>query len=459
MKKMRSAHTMDMTVGNISGLLVQFAIPLLAGNLFQLLYNTVDSVVVGRYVGKEALAAVGSTTPVINTLVGFFMGMAVGAGVVISQYFGAKDDRHLHEAIHTTMLATLILGVAFTFIGIGLTPFFLKMMSTPADVAGPAATYLEIYFAGILGLMIYNMGAGILRAVGDSAHPFYYLIVSSALNVVWDLQFVIQFHMGVAGVAYATILSQFISAILVMITLMRSKENYRFVIRDMKINWHMLGRIVGLGLPSGVQQAVTSFANIFVQGYINRFGSSFMAGWASYGKIDQFVLLPMQSMGMAVTTFVGQNIGAGKFKRVKSGINASLLLACLSTVVLTIPVFIWARPMISLFNTDAEVLNYGVMFMRLNAAFYVLCCANTVYGGALRGAGDATGPMVIMLSSFVVFRQIYLFVVSHITTSYYPIAVAYPVGWALCSFLMFIYFKQGKWLTNAKKIVKPAEES
>ena len=329
--------TTDMTSGDITGLLIQFSLPLLAGNLFQQLYNTVDSIVVGNYVGKEALAAIGSTTSLINTLVGFFLGLAAGAGVVISQYFGAHDLINLKKTVHTMTAGTLLLGVVFTIVGIAASPFMLRLMATPDDVISDASVYLRIYFEGVLALMIYNAGSGILRAVGDSKRPLYFLIVSSLINVVLDLVFVIQFHWGIAGAAYATIIAETISAVMVLFVLVRTKECYKVQISDLHIDRVILRRILSVGLPAGIQQAVTSFSNVFVQAYINNFGSSCMAGWASYGKIDQFAILPMQSLSLASTTFVGQNFGAHNIRRVKRGITISLILSAAVTGLLVIP--------------------------------------------------------------------------------------------------------------------------
>ncbi len=432
--------TRDMTSGFIYKHIVIFSLPLLAGNIFQLLYNTVDSFVVGNYVGKEALAAIGSTTPLINTLVGFFMGISTGGGVVIAQHFGAGNIVRLKKTVHTMIAATFILGLLFTALGIAFTPFMLRLMSTPDDVFASSAEYLKIYFAGLEGLMLYNMGSGILRAVGDSKRPVYFLVLTSILNVVLDLFFVLVLKTGIAGVAYATIISEAVSAILILAVLFTSKECCKISIKELKIDLKELKKVLKVGLPGGIQMAITSFSNVFVQGYINHFGSSCMAGWASYGKIDQFAILPMQSISMASTTFVGQNFGAHKLDRVRRGVNVSLILSCAVTAILALPLMFFSRPLTALFNKDAEVIYYGSYFLRANSLFYILCCVNQIYAGSLRGLGNATVPMFIMLGSFVVFRQIYLFVITHITTAFFPVAVAYPVGWVLCSAIMTIYY-------------------
>jgi len=434
--------TTDMTSGDITGLLVRFSLPLLAGNLFQQLYNTVDSIVVGNYVGKEALAAIGSTTSLINTLVGFFLGLAAGAGVVISQFFGAHDLINLKKTVHTMTAGTLLLGVVFTIVGIAASPFMLRLMATPEDVISDASVYLRIYFEGVLALMIYNAGSGILRAVGDSKRPLYFLIVSSLINVVLDLVFVMKFHWGIAGAAYATIIAETVSAVMVLFVLLHTKECYKVRIPELHIDRIILRRILAVGLPAGIQQAVTSFSNVFVQAYINGFGSSCMAGWASYGKIDQFAILPMQSVSLASTTFVGQNFGACNIRRVKRGITVSLILSAAVTGFLVIPLVVFARQLVSMFNREDQVLYYGIYFLRVSSPFYVLCCINQIYAGALRGLGDAAAPMGIMIGSFVVFRQAYLFFVTHLTTSFYPVSVAYPVGWVVCSAVMFLHYRR-----------------
>ena len=445
MQNQSKTKTMDMTGGSISKLLIAFAIPLLMGNLFQQLYNTVDSLVVGNFVGKEALAAVGSTTPIINTLVMFFGGVAVGASVIISRYFGAHDDEKLHTAIETTMALTFVSSILCTVLGIYIAPALLRFMDTPEDVLPEAATYLKIYFAGVSGLLIYNMTSGILRAVGDTKRPLYFLILSSIMNIVLDLIFVIYFHMGIAGVAYATIISQFVSSILVLTILTRSTENYRFVWKDLCFNKMMLSQICKVGFPVGLQQAVTSFSNVYVQSYINSFGSSCMAGWSSYVKIDSFLMLPLQSMSQASTTFASQNIGAKNVKRVKDGTKTALLLSSAVIFVLAAILWIFAPQMTALFNQDPEVIYYGTLFLRLCVFAVVLCCPNQIYAGTLRGAGDAKNPMYIMLFSFVVFRQIYLYLVNRFAYSPYTIGFGYPAGWLLCTILMTVCYRFSGW--------------
>ena len=437
--------TRDMTQGTIWKHLLAFALPLMIGNLFQQLYNTVDSIVVGQFVSKQALAAVGSTTSIINMLVGFFSGVSVGAGVIISQRFGAKDPEGVHKAVHTTISLTLIIGLIGTVVGIVLAPIMLTLMKTPQDVFVEAKAYLQIYFGGISGLMLYNMGSGILRAVGDSRRPLYFLVFSSCVNIVLDLLFVLGFHMGVEGVAYATIIAQFSSAALIYFTLYRTHDVHRFQPKKLRIYPEMVRSIIRVGLPAGLQQALTSFSNVFVQGYINSFGTNCVAGWSCYHRIDQFILLPMQSISMASTTFVGQNIGHRDLERTEKGIRTAVMLSIVVTGILIGLVVIFCAPLIKIFNDDPGVVEYGVMFIRLISPFYLIICFNQIYAGALRGAGDAKAPMFIMLFSFVLFRQLYLAIGTQFINTEWFVGLGYPAGWAMCSTLQLLYYYKSKW--------------
>lgn len=430
----------DMTSGNIVRHIFSFALPLLVGNIFQQLYNTVDTWVVGNFVSNEAFSAVGTVGPIINMLIGFFMGLSAGAGVVISQYYGAKREEDVSRAVHTSVVMTLIIGVIFTFIGIGMTPIMLRLMKTPPEVLPESSAYLTIYFSGLMGLMLYNIGSGILRAVGDSQRPFYFLVVCAILNTVLDLLFVLVFHMGVEGVALATILSQGVSAILVMITLLRTGGCIRLSVKKLRLHFDMLSKIVRVGIPAALQMAVTAFSNIFVQSYINFFGADCMSGWTAYAKVDQLLFLPMQSISLASTTFVGQNLGRNQPERARQGVSVALKMALCATVIMMIPLLIFAAPIVGFFNDKPQVIEYGAMLLRWMSPFYVLCCFNQIYSGALRGAGNTKAPTIIMLSSFVLFRQIYLYVMSGICNEIIPIAMSYPAGWLLCSSLTTLYY-------------------
>ena len=436
-------YDVDMTQGSTTGHLIRFALPLLAGNLFQQLYNMVDTWVVGNFVSNEAFSAVGTVGPIINTLIGFFLGMSSGAGVVISQYYGAHRPEKVHQAVHTAILLTLLLGVVFTGAGIAMTPLMLDLMKTPAEVAPDQTTYLTIYFAGIMGLLLYNMGSGILQAAGDSRRPFYFLVVSAVVNTALDLLFVLQFGMGVEGVAYATIIAQAVSAILTMIVLVRYDGSIRLELRKLRFHWDMLKKIVSVGIPAALQMAITAFSNVFVQGYINHFGADCMSGWTAYTKIDQLMFLPMQSLALSATTFVGQNLGAGDTPRAQQGVRRALGISLAVTAVLMVPVLVFAPQLTAFFNRKAEVVAYGTLLLRYISPFYLLCCINQIYSGALRGAGNSQVPMVIMLGSFVVFRQIYLYIVSHfITNTLLPLAMGYPAGWLVCSAATLLYYRR-----------------
>ena len=437
----KHGQTRDLTTGSIIRQLLMFSLPLMLGNVFQMLYNTVDVIVVGNFVGKEALAAVGSTTVIVNMQVFFFNGFSIGAGVVIAYYFGADDHKMLHASIETTMALTLIICVLFTGIGIAGVKPMLRLMSTPEDVFPQATTYLTIYFAGISGLLIYNMGSGILRAVGNTFIPLLFLILTSILNIFLDLLFVLAFHGGIAGVGYATILSQFLSAVFILILLTRTKEVYRLRWKELHIHKMLMRRIFSVGLPAGIQSVLTAFSNVFVQSYINAFGSDCMAGWSCYNKLDQFIMLPMQSFSMAATSFVSQNIGAKKQKRAYDGTWQCILLTLGVSAVLAAGLFIFARPAVRLFTGEESVISFGVLFLKTNIFFFLFNCINHVLAGALRGRGDARGPMIIMLSTFVAVRQIYLFVLTHyVANTPRLVGFGYPVGWMTCMVAELLYY-------------------
>ncbi|MBQ5869713.1 MAG: MATE family efflux transporter [Lachnospiraceae bacterium] len=451
MSNIKKTKTLDMTEGNIAKLLITFAIPLLLGNIFQYLYNTVDSLVVGNFVGKEALAAVGSTTYIINTLVMFFGGISVGASVIISRYFGAHDDETLHRAIETTMALTFIGSVLCTVAGIALSPLLLRFMDTPEDVLPSSSVYLRIYFGGITGLMVYNMGSGILRAVGDTKRPLYFLIFSSIMNIILDLLFVVVFSLGIAGVAYATVLAQMISAVLVLMLLTKTKEKYRLIWKDLRVDMQLTKEILSVGFPVGLQQAVTSFSNVYVQSYINSFGSAGMAGWSSFTKIDSFLALPLQSIAQAITTFAGQNVGAKNLSRVKDGVKTALKISVPLIFVMACFLYVFAPQLVSLFNRDPEVVYYGTLFMRLCVMVVPVTCLTQIFSGTMRGAGSAKIPMYIMLTSYVVFRQIYLFIMSSLAHSPYTIGFGYSAGWILCALLTTLAYKFSGWEKRAIK--------
>ena len=433
----------DMTQGSIVKHIIMFSLPLLLGNVFQQLYNTVDTWVVGNYVSNEAYSAVGSVGPIVNVLIGIFLGLSSGAGVVISQFYGARRFDKVQDTVHTCIAVTVILSVVFTIAGIATTPLMLNMMDTPEEVYPEAQKYLIIYFAGVSGLLFYNMGSGILRAVGDSKRPFIFLVVSAVLNTVLDLVFVLGLKMGVEGVAYATIIAQGISAILVMLTLMTSEGCIKVIFRKIKLHLEQLKLILKVGTPAAIQFAITAFSNVFVQSYINYFGADCMSGWTTYTKLDQFMFLPMQSVAVAATTFVGQNLGTGNVKRAKEGVKKTYIMSLICTAVILVPLMVFAAPASAFFNDKPEVIEYSTLLLHWMSPFYLTCCMNQVYAAALRGAGNSKIPMLIMLGSFVLFRQTYLFIMANfIANEIIPIAMGYPAGWIICSVATYIYYKK-----------------
>ena len=436
----KKSAVVDMTHGPIARHLIYFCLPLLIGNVFQLLYNTVDTLVVGNFVSTQALAAVGSTGSIINMVVLFFNGFSIGGGVVIGQAYGAKDFDRLHRSIETTMAMTFIASVILTIFSVLMVPVMLTWMATPADVVAAATVYLRIYFAGLPGLLVYNMGSGILRAVGDTKRPLYFLILTSILNIVLDLVFVLIFKMGIAGVAIATILSELISAMAVLYLLLKTDDIYKLTLSDLRLDKDIFQRIVAIGLPAGFQSMITGFSNIFVQAYVNRLGTAAMAGWSCYGKLDMFVFLPIQSMAQASTTFVSQNIGAGQEDRANDGTARAMQLIFAITFAIAAVLFIIAPQATGFFSKDADVISYGVLFLRMNVFFIVLNAVNHVLAGALRGRGDAKGPMLIMITCFVILRQIYLFVATRIAYNPYVVGFGYPVGWTTCCIAEIAYY-------------------
>ena len=454
----KKKETVDMTEGNILSHLITFAIPLLIGNLFQQMYNMVDTWVVGNFASNEAFAAVGSLGPAVNMVIGFFIGLSSGAGIVVSQYYGAGKYDKVKETVHTAALLTIICSVIMTAVGILLIPTILNMMNTPKEVWPEAEAYLMIYFSGVTGLVVYNIGSGILRAVGDSKRPLYFLIVTTVLNTLLDIILVKPFgEMGraAAGVALATIIAQGVSAVLVIVTLLRTKTSIRLIPKELKMNTSILIKIFKVGVPSGLQMLVTSFSNVFVQSYINNFQADYMSGWTAYNKLDALLFLPMQSFGLSATTFVGQNLGKNQIKRARKGSNIALLAAVVTTAVLMVPILIFPEALVAFFNDKKEVVDIGAMLLRYITPFYILCAVNQVYSAALRGSGNSRTPMIIMLSSFVGFRQLYLFFM----TKWFPddfliVALSYPAGWLLCSLLTFIYYK----MTPLKSKLMDADE-
>ena len=438
----------DLINGKIWKAILWFSIPMLVGNLFQQLYNTVDSYVVGNFVSSGALAAVGQSTPIINTLVGFFTGLATGAGVVIAQYFGGNRLNKMKKAIHTSIALTLILCVLFTILGIGLSKQILILIGSPDSVMAPASLYLRIYFGGISFVCIYNMGSGILRAVGDSKTPLYYLIVASIINIILDFVFVLYFHMGVAGAGWATFIAQGISALLVMIKLVFSKEIYKVEFKDISIDMPILKKIIEIGIPTALQQSIVSFSNVIVQSYINSFGANAVAGYTSYVKIDGFLQLPIQSFAMAITTFTGQNIGAHAIDRVKKGLRTTMAMTFGVTTIGVLIIYIFGEQLVGIFSSDPEVIKYGYLMARIFAAGYLTLPVIQIISGALRGVGLSNIPMYFMVGTFVFLRQIYLAIAVPLTHNIGIVFAGWPVTWVTCMIGLLIYYFRVHWLDH-----------
>lgn len=439
-----------MTRGSIWKRMLFFTLPLLLGNLFQQLYNTADSLIVGNFLGSSALAAVSSSGSLIFMLIGFLSGISSGAGVIVSKYFGAKDDGNLHLAVHTTVAFGLMSGLVLTVIGVLLSPKILMWMGTPKSVMPESIRYLQIYFSGSMGFVMYNIFVGILQAIGDSKHPLYYLIISSILNIVLDILFIGKFNMGVGGAALATIISQVFSAILCLIQLIKTNENYRVKISSIGFNKNILREIIRVGLPSGVQNSIIAFANVIVQSYINFFGEMAMAGYGAYSKIEGFAFLPINSFTMAMTTFVSQNLGAKEIERAKKGARFGILITVFLAELIGVIIFLFAPRFISAFDSTPEVVRFGVENARIATLFYFLLAFSHSIASILRGAGKAIVPMIIMISIWCVIRVIFLTIAIPLTQSIYMIYIVYPLTWGLSSIIFLIYYKKAKWLENIK---------
>lgn len=444
-------ESLRMTEGSISRKIILFAIPLFLGNLFQQLYNTADSLIVGNFLGSNALAAVSSSGNLIFLLIGFISGISMGAGVVIARYYGAKQQDYLQRAVHTTVAFGLLSGVLLTVVGMYFAPKILVLMGTPKDVLPESITYFRIYFAGSIGVVMYNIFVGILQSVGDSRHPLIYLIISSCINVVLDIFFIAGLHMGVGSAALATAISQFVSAILCMVHLMRVKEEYRLELRAVRFDKLMLKQIIENGVPSGFQNSVISIANVFVQSNINAFGKLAMAGCGSYSKIEGFAFLPVTCFSMALTTFVSQNLGAKQYDRAKKGAKFGVVCSVLIAEIIGIIIYMTAPTCIAAFNSDPGVLHYGVMQAKVASMFYCLLSFSHCIAAVLRGSGNASAPMYVMLCDWCIFRVAYIAVAVRLLHDIRVVFWAYPLTWSISSVIFLVMFLRGKWIYGFEK--------
>ena len=446
MKKRQSTNQVIMTEGVIWKQLLAFSLPLLAGNLFQQLYNTVDSVVVGNFIGSDALAAVGSSNSLINLIIGMFMGIGTGAGVIISQYYGARDEEKLHWAVHTSMALSLVGGVILIVVGVFTSPLILNWMGTPEGVMPSSVAYLRIFFCGSLFNLVYNMGAGILRAVGDAKRPLYFLCVSSVVNIVLDLVFVVVFGMGTEGVGYATVIAQAVSSVLIVRALIKTDDIYRLIPEKIRIDKRMMVRILKLGIPSGIQQSIISLSNVIVQANVNSFGSAAMAGFGAYSKVDGFAMLPLQSFCMAATTFTGQNIGAKKPKRVKQGVYQGIAISMAYTAVISVILYLNAEHILKIFSPDAQVIAYGYSTMLILLPFYWTLAIHQILMGSIRGSGRTMVSMLIGVGNMCILRMIYINLLVPFLPSFGAVMWCYPITWITTMLMDCIYTLKARWI-------------
>ena len=440
-----------MTEGSIQKHLISFAVPLFLGNLFQQLYNTADSLIVGNFLGSEALASVSSSSHLIFLMIGFFNGIAIGGGVVSANYFGARNKEGLSRSIHSLTAFGLAAGAALTLIGILLAPGILTLMGTPEQILAGSITYFRIYFAGSIPFVMYNIFVGILQSVGDSRHPLYYLVIASLINIVLDLLFIAGFHMGVGAAAGATVISQLLSMVLCLRRLLCTKEEYRLIPSKIRFDPPMLKKIIRNGLPAGFQNSIIGFANVIVQTNINSFGEIAVAGQGVYSKIEGFGFLPITCFAMALTTFISQNLGAGKIERAKKGARFGLFCSMSVAEVIGILIFIFAPFLMGLFDRNPEVIVSGVGRARADCLFYCLLAFAHGTAGVMRGAGRASVPMFVMLGCWCIARVAFITVALHFIPSISVINWAYPLTWALSSVVFLIYYLRSDWTNMSKE--------
>ena len=441
---MTSQHRM--TEGPIAGAIVRFAVPLFLGNLFQQMYNSVDSLIVGNYLGNSALAAVSATGTLIQLMIGFFQGVFLGAGVLVARFFGARMMDHMRRAIHTTVTVALLVGLMLSVVGMLLTPVILKWMGTPDDIFDLTVSYIRVYFGGSIGLILYNACSGIMQAVGDSKHPLYFLIASSLTNIFLDLLFIRIFRWGVFSAALATIIAQFLSAGLGITRLMRADEEYRVRISGLGLDFDMIRQILNFGLPSGLQNSIINFANVIVQSNINSFGTMAVAGCGAYSRIDGFAFLPVSSFNAAMTTFVGQNLGAKEYDRAKRGSRFGLICAVTIAESIGVLLILFGPYLISAFTAEPEAVQFGLDKLHICAPFYFLLAASHGFAAILRGAGKAKVPMVVMLCCWCVFRVTFISILTPLTHSINVVNWVYPITWCMSAVILSIYYTKANWV-------------
>ncbi len=447
-------QTTDMTEGSPYKHIIKFALPIFISNLFQQIYNSADSIIVGNFDGREALAAVSSSSSLINLFTSLFTGTALGAGVLISKYFGAKDYKNLQKSIHTAIAFGLVASVIITILGVVLSPYLLKLMGTDENILDNSIIYFRYYFCGSIGVIMYNIFSCILQAVGNSRRPLYYLIFASITNIVLDLLFVGLFDMGVAGAAFATVISQCLSAILCLSFLLKKGTVYQVSIRKIRFDKENLVLILKYGIPSGIQNSVINFANVIVQSSINSFGDIATAGCGSYQKLEGFAFLPITCFTSAISTYISQNLGAKKYENAKKGALFGIITSVCLSEVLGILMYTLSPYLVALFNSDPEVVEYGVNWARTVSLFYCLLAFSHCIAAVFRGSGKAFIPMSIMLLTWCLIRIIYILTAMHFNHNITLIYYAYPITWGLSSIIYFFYYKFSNWAYG----FKPKEE-
>ena len=440
-----------LTVGSVPKKMLMFAIPVFFSNLFQQLYNAADSLIVGNFIGEEALAAVSSSGSLIQLLTGFINGVAMGAGVLIARYYGAQDEKKMERAVHTTVALGVAAGLLLTVVGVLLTPQILRWMGTPETVLPSSVAYFRTYFMGSIAVILYNIGASILQSVGDSRSPMKYLITASLTNIALDLLFVAVLHMGVASAAIATIISQILSAFLAFRKLMRVDAMYKVTLRKVRFDMPMLKEIITLGIPSGVQNSVISLANVIVQANINAFGADAMAGCGTYYKLEGFAFLPVTCFALALSTFISQNIGAERYDRVKAGMKFGLICSPVLAECIGVLFFTLAPYLIGAFNSNPDVIAFGVRQARTLSLFYCLLSYSHCCAGILRGFGRPIIPMIVMLSDWCVFRIIYITIAVRIIPEIQVVFWAYPLTWTISTVLFTLYLRKIRFPVSSDK--------
>lgn len=450
---------LDLTQGVIWKQLLLFLLPIAVGTLFQQLYSTVDAVIVGQFVGSNALAAVGGSAAMITQLVvGVFTGLASGATVVIAHGYGAEDQTKLTRAVHTAIAFSVVAGAIITVVGILITPNALIWTKNPQEIMGDSILYLRLYFIGTIPMLVFNMGSGILRAVGDSRRPLYYLVVCCLLNIVLDLVFVAGFHMGVAGAAVATTLANLVSALLILGQLARSTEGYRLVVRNIRIHGATLVHILGIGVPAAIESAMYAVSNLLIQVPINELGTDSVAAWSATSKVDGIYWSLIISFGVAIMAFVGQNYGAGKYDRMKASVRVCLGIALVMTVVLSVLLLVFAKYCFRIFTDNPQVIHYATQVVSYFVPFYFIWTFIEVIANALRGAGDALVPMLISVGGICGFRILWIVLVVPHWSSLLSISICYPISWLITAVILIIYYRKGRWLKHMPA-ERPAEPS